>query len=156
MESSRSKYRIALWVLVPVLAIGALAVPRALAFRRGHHHHASSAAELKEHLEEGLDALLDRVDATDAQRAQANALAARRSPELFALIQEGRALRTKLKNSLLAEQVDSAAVDRARAELQALTAKASEIGLVSMVELAQLLTPAQRKEIADKLARFER
>lgn len=156
MESSRSKYRIALWVLVPVLAFGALVVPRALAFGRGHHHHASSAAELKEHMEEGLDALLDRVDATDAQRAQANALAARRAPELFALMQEGRALRTKLKRSLLAEQVDAASVERAREELQALTAKASEIGLGSMVELAQLLSPAQRKEIADKLAKFER
>ena len=155
MESRRSKLRVALWVLLPVLAIGALAVPRALAFRRGHHHHASSAAELKEHMEEGLDALLDRVDATEAQRTQANAVAARRAPELFALMQEGRALRSQLKTSLLAEQVDAAAVERTRADLQKLAAKASDIGLGSMVELAQLLTPAQRNEIADKLAKFE-
>ena len=156
METTRSKVRWALWALLPALAVGALAVPRALAWRRHHHHHAKSAEELREHIEDGLDELLDRVDATDAQRAQANAMAARRAPELYAAMEQGRTLRAKLKQSLLAPQVDAAQVERSRAELQALTAKVGDLGLSSMLELAQLLTPEQRKEIADKLAKFER
>jgi protein CpxP len=156
MESvTKSRIRRALWVIVPALVVGALALPRALAW--GHHHpHASSPAELADHLEDGLDHLLDRVDATDQQRARASAIAERRAPELFAVMTEGRAVRQELKLALLAEQLDHAKLDAARARLNELATKASTIGLDSVYELAQVLTPAQRKQVADKLSRFDR
>lgn len=155
MESvMKSRVRRALWVVVPALLVGALALPRALAW--GHHHpRASSPAELADHLEDGLDHLLDRVDATDEQRAQASAIAERRAPELFAVITEGRAVRKELKQALLAEQLDPNKLAAARTRLNELASKASTIGLDSVFELSSVLTPAQRKQVADKLARFD-
>ena len=152
--ATKSSLRRALWVIVPALLVGAFALPRALAW--GHHHpRASSPAELAEHLEDGLDHLLDRVDATDAQRELASAIAERRAPELFAVITQGRAVRQQLKQALLAEQLDPQKLATARAQLNELATRASTIGLDSVYELAQVLTPAQRKQVADKLARFD-
>jgi protein CpxP len=144
--------RRALYIVVPALLVGALALPRAFAW---HHHHVESSVELGEHLEDGLDYLLHKVDATDAQHQQANAIAHRRAPELYAVVSEGREVRKQLKQALLAEQVDAAKVQAVRARLDALTKQASDIGLTSLTEVAQLLTPAQRKQLSERLARFE-
>jgi len=151
---TKSTIRRTLWIVGPALLIGALALPRALAW--GHHHaKATSPAELTEHLESGLARLLDKVDATDAQRAAADAIAQRRAPELFAVITEGRAVRQQLKQVLLAEQLDKTKLEQARTKLDALASKASNIGLDSVFELSEVLTPAQRKQVADHLSRFD-
>jgi periplasmic protein CpxP/Spy len=152
---TKSKLRRALWVLVPVLAVGAFAVPRALAF--GHHHAApKSAPELAEHMEHGIDHLLDKVDATDEQREQANAIAERRAPQLFAVLDQGRQVRAQLKQVMLADTLDKTRLEQVRAQVDALTKQAADIGLDSAFELAQVLTPAQRKQVADRLSHFER
>jgi periplasmic protein CpxP/Spy len=147
------KFRRALYILVPALLVGAVALPRALAWH--HHHHVASSIELADHLDDGLDHLLDHVDATDAQHAQATAIAQKRAPELYAVVSEGREVRKQLSQALLAEQVDVAKVQAVRARLDALTKQASDIGLASLTEVAQLLTPAQRKQVSERLARFE-
>jgi periplasmic protein CpxP/Spy len=145
--------RRALYVIVPALLVGAFALPRALAWH--HHHHVTSSVELAEHLDDGLDHLLDHIDASDAQHAQATAIAQKRAPELYAVVSEGREVRKQLSQALLAEHVDPAKVQAVRARLDALTTQASEIGLSSLTELAQVLTPAQRKQVSERLARFE-
>src|SRR5689334_21405707 len=115
------KFRRALYVIVPALLVGALALP-AMAWH--HHHHVESSVELGEHLEEGLDFVLHKVDASDAQHKQATAIAQKRAPELYAVISEGREVRKQLKQALLAEQVDPAAVQAVRTRLDALTKQA--------------------------------
>ena len=154
---TRSRFlRRTLWIALPALAIGALALPRALAWGRHHHARPSSPAELAERLEGGLDHVLDELDANDAQREQANAIAARRAPELFALMSEGHNVRQKLKQILLADKLDQAALEQARGDLDALLGRISDVGLDSVSELASVLTPAQRKQLSERLARFER
>jgi Spy/CpxP family protein refolding chaperone len=145
--------RRALWIALPALLVGAVALPRAMAWH--HHHSVASSVELQEHLQDGLDHILDRVDASDAQHEQADAIAVKHAPELYGLISQGRDLRKQLKLALLAEQVDPAKVAAARSQLEALTKQASDIGLTTLTEVAQVLTPAQRKEIAQHLERFE-
>jgi protein CpxP len=150
-------YKRAMYIALPLLlagAIGVIALPRALAWH--HHHHVQSSAELSEHLQGGLEHLLDKVDATDAQRAQADAIALRRAPELYTVLHEGREVRQQLKQALLADAVDVAKVQSVRARLDALSKQASEIGLASLTELAQVLTPEQRQALSERLARFER
>ncbi|MDB4976987.1 MAG: hypothetical protein JWN48_5328 [Myxococcaceae bacterium] len=154
---TRTKYRVqrALWIALPALAVAAFALPRALAW--GHHHQAAtSPAELAEHLEFGLDHLLDKVDASDAQRDQANAIAERRAPELFAVVEQARQVRGKLKQVLLADKLDRTELADAQVQLNALAAQASQIGLSTVFEVSEVLTPAQRKQVADRMARFER
>ena len=155
MQTERSvRVRRVLWIVVPVLLVAMLALPKALAWGR-HHVHAKSPAELTEHLDDKLEYVLDKVDASDAQRAKAHEIAERRAPELFALMSEGREARRALKDTLLAEQLDRARLDAARTRLDALADRATDVGLESVFELAEVLTPAQRKQIADRLARFE-
>ncbi len=155
METGKNLRR-ALWIAVPVLAVIALALPRALAWGRHHHARPSSPAELTERLEGGIDHVLDELDASDAQRQQANAIAARRAPELFALMSQGHALRQKLRQILLADQVDQTALAETRGELDALLERVTEVGLGGVSEFAQVLTPDQRQKLAERLARFER
>jgi Spy/CpxP family protein refolding chaperone len=147
------KIRRALYVVVPALLVGAIALPRAFAWH--HHHHVESSVELGEHLDDGLDFLLRKVDATDAQHAQASAIVQKRAPELYAVMSEGREVRKQLKQALLAEQVDAVQVQAVRTRLDALTKQATDIGLASLTEVAQVLTPAQRKQVSERLARFE-
>jgi periplasmic protein CpxP/Spy len=153
--STKLMIRRTLWVVVPALLVGAMALPRALAWGYHHHARASSPAELAEQLESGLERLLDKVDATDQQRVAADAIAQRRAPELFAVMTEGRAVRQQLKQVLLAEQLDKAKLAEARTKLDELAHKASTIGLDSVFELSEVLTPAQRKQVAEHLSRFD-
>ncbi len=146
------KIRRALWVVVPALLVGALAMP---AFAWHHHHHVESSAELGEHLGDGLDYLLRKVDATDAQKAQASAIVQKRSPELYAVISEAREVRKQLKTALLAAQVDQAQVQAVHTRLDALTKQAGDIGLATLTEVAQILTPEQRAKVSERLDRFE-
>lgn len=150
----RPRIRRAIYFVVPALLVGALALPRALAWHH-QHHQLESSVELSEHLGDGLDYLLHKVNATDAQHAQANAIVQKRAPQLYAVISQARDLRMQLKQALLAEQVDTAKVQAVHTQLDALTKQASDIGLASLTEVAQILTPDQRKQISDRIARFE-
>jgi Spy/CpxP family protein refolding chaperone len=99
--------------------------------------------------------LLDKLDATPAQHAQIEAGLQKRAPELFALMEEGRTLRTSLKQSLLGEKVDTTRVAALQGKLQNLTARLVDLGTQSLVEISSALTPAQRAKISDRLAFFE-
>lgn len=151
---TKTRLRRALWVVLPVLAVGLVALPRAMAWGR-HHHRPQNAQELNDHLDHGLEHLLDKIDATDAQRERASAITAQRAPELFAIMSEGRATRQELKQVLLADTLDRARLEAAHQKLNALAARATDVGLSSVAELSEVLTPAQRKQIADRLARFD-
>lgn len=147
--------RRAAYVLVPVLLVGAFALPRALAWGR-HHGAPNSASELSERMRDKVDFVLDELDATDAQRARADALASERATRMFAMMSEGRALRQQLKQALLADQLDRARVEAARGQLDALVLRFTREGLDGFYALAEILTPEQRKQVADRLARFDR
>jgi Spy/CpxP family protein refolding chaperone len=147
-----------LWLLVvpAVLGAGLFTMSRASAspFFRGGHHAASSVAEVERHLGHKVEHLLDAVDASDAQRAQADVLVTRLSPQLFALMGEGRALRGELKTALLADKLDKAQISEIEAKLATLADKLVDAGMDGLVSVADLLTPAQRRQVADKLARM--
>lgn len=159
--------RFALYFGLPALAAGAFFVPRAMAggpgfggcHGPGHGHHgpmhADSAADLQEHMQHRLDRMLDRLDATDAQRAQARAVVKTAAPELFALQEQGRELRGQLKRALTAEQVDQAKVATLAQEVDATLGQAARVGIEAVGQVAAVLEPAQRQQVADFLARFD-
>ena len=98
---------------------------------------ASSPAELADHLEDGLDHLLDQVDATDEQREQASAIAERRAPELFAVMTRGRGqFDSSSSRRCWPSSSTTTKLEAARAQLNVLATKASAIGLDSVYELA--------------------
>jgi protein CpxP len=150
-----------LWLLlVPVaLGVGLFGYSRASAagpFCHGFraHHAPASAQEVEEHLGDKLEHLLDAVDATDAQRTQISARVKKLAPELFVLMGEGRELRTQLKTALLSDKLDAARIEELRGRLDVLTDKLLDTGMDGLVSVSEVLTPAQRKQVADKLARL--
>ena len=116
-----------------------------------HGHRARTAEEMQSFMERRVDHLLDAVDADDAQREKVETIVAQRAPQMFALMQEGRALRQEIKNALLAERMDHAKLDASKQKLGALTERMADLGVDGLTSVAEVLTPAQRKLIADKL-----
>jgi Spy/CpxP family protein refolding chaperone len=151
------KQRRWLWLALPALVIGGLSIARAQGPHGfGFHHHRPKTAEaMAEHMQDRVGHLLDKLDATPAQHAQIEAGLQKRAPELFALMEEGRTLRTSLKQSLLGEKVDTTRVAALQGKLQNLTARLVDLGTQSLVEISSALTPAQRAKISDRLAFFE-
>jgi protein CpxP len=121
---------------------------------RGCHGHdmAQSAEDVRDHMTRKVEWIMDELDASDAQRKQVDAIVAKRSPEVYDLMKQGRTVRGALKDALLADQLDTAKVEKARADLDALADRASDLGVDTLVQVAQVLTPAQRKQVAEHLA----
>lgn len=151
--------RFAVFAGLPLLAAGLFFVPRAMAFGgchgRGGHHGPKSEGDVREHLEERADFILDKLSASDAQRAQVDAILDKAAPQMFKLHEEGRKVKNEIKTALLAEKFDKPRFDAARTDLDALASRAAELGMDTMVAVAEVLTPAQRKQVAEHLARFQ-
>jgi Spy/CpxP family protein refolding chaperone len=150
---TKSLLRRSLWLALPALLVAVALVPRALAW--GRHAHPSSQAELADHMDRGLEHLLDKLDATAAQRQQAKRIAEQRAPTLFALMSEGRALKAKAKAVLLAEQLDEGQLASLRVQIDSVYARTADVTLDGIFDLAGVLTPSQRKQLAERLSRFE-
>lgn len=146
--------------LPALAALGLFFAPRAHAFGPFHGRHGhrppASAAEVREHMLRRVDHLLDKVDASDEQRDKVEAIVERTAPRLFEIFEGGRKVRKELKQALLAATVDKARVAKVQQDIDALANQASELGLGALTEIAEVLTPAQRKSVADELARFHR
>gem|GEM_PF-3780198 len=114
-------------------------------------HRAQSAAEVRAFMERRADRLLETVDADDAQRERIDAIIAQDAPQMFALMQEGRAVREELKAALLADRVDANRIAQGKRKLSALAERMADLGVDGLASVAEVLTPAQRRQIADKL-----
>jgi Spy/CpxP family protein refolding chaperone len=139
-----------------VLAAALFIVPRALAFGGWHgcRDSAQSADELRGRMQNRIEFVLDRLDATDAQRSQIQAIVAKSAPEMFAIAKEGHKLRSEVKESLASTAIDKARLERAHQDLDALANRATDIGTRTLLAVAEALTPEQRKQIAEHLARM--
>ena len=116
--------------------------------------------QMKEHAGFFADKLLNRVDATGAQRNEVDALLDELLPDVFAMKKEGRALKERIHAALQAETVDAAELENLRQEGLAIADKASKKAIEGVVRLGDILTPAQRAEIhqmiKDKRSRWHR
>jgi protein CpxP len=147
------------WAVPAAFLVGLITYGRASAsgpFCRGFHGHGapSSSDDVAEHLDHKVEYVLDAVDASAAQRKQADALVQKLSPAMFTLMVEGRALRGELKGALLAEKLDKTRIDELRVRLDGLSDRLVDTGMDGVVALAEILTPAQRQKVADRLARM--
>jgi Spy/CpxP family protein refolding chaperone len=100
--------------------------------------------------------VLDRVSASEAQRAEMAAILDEAAPRAFAHRQEGEALRADLREELTAETIDREALEEIRASALELADRGSRELVSAVADLAEVLTPAQRREIADEVERWHR
>jgi Spy/CpxP family protein refolding chaperone len=111
-------------------------------------------------LEERLDRMLKHVyveiDATEEQKAKLAPIIRDAARELLPLGGKVREARAKAIGLLAGESVDRAAIEQLRAEQIALADQASKRLSRALADVADVLTPAQRKDLAERAARHRR
>jgi Spy/CpxP family protein refolding chaperone len=113
---------------------------------------AASAEEAREHAGRMADRALDRVDATDAQRARIDAILDENVPQMFEIHEDGAALREDGRALFAAKTVDGAKVEALRVQAVALFDEGSKVMAGMMVDIANVLTVEQRQDLAEDLA----
>ncbi len=152
------------------LGVGALlavfALPVAFASGAGHgfgtgfgmHCDRSdlSAEQFQRRADRAAMLLLDRVDATEAQREEGEAMLDGVGQRAFDVRGEHEVLRAEWQEAFLAEQIDEQQVEALRvAMLERADEGSSEIlGLVT--DIAQILTAEQRQELHELAERWHR
>jgi Spy/CpxP family protein refolding chaperone len=133
--------------LVAALTGGVLASAGALAY--GHGMHRGRHEMMQRFVSSAIDDALDRANVTAEQRQRVHAARDR----VFAAFKEHRREREGRAESVLAlfeaDQVDAQAVTAVRDRIEAEHRQLSDVITQALVEIHDVLTPAQRKALAD-------
>ncbi len=98
-----------------------------------------------------MDRMLDRLNATADQRAQIKQLAAAAEEDMRAQHESGKALRDQFTALLAQPTVDARAAEELRQKQMAHRDIASKRMLQMMLDVSRVLTPEQRKQVADTM-----
>jgi len=110
----------------------------------------------RERIEFATDWVLNKVNATDAQRTQVRSIVAQTLQDLTPLREQHRQHREAFLAALTQPDVDRATLeDLRRAELQ-LAETASQRIVTAVADLSGVLTPEQRAELVKMAERFRR
>lgn len=98
-----------------------------------------------------LDHMLDRVNATDEQRAKIRDISRAARNDIEKLTDVLQPLRKSAVEALAAPTVDRAAVEGIRTRLSGVTDEISKRMTTAMLDVAQVLTPEQRAKIGEDM-----
>lgn len=105
----------------------------------------------------GMDHMLTRIGVTDEQRAQIEQITRAARDEARAGREAGMALREQMAALMAQPSIDAGAVEALRQQMVARHDEASQRRTQTMLEVAQVLTPEQRAQVAAHVqARAER
>jgi Spy/CpxP family protein refolding chaperone len=140
-----------------VLAAGGAAAARAWTVHHFHHHGmwASTQAIPVDLVEQRIDHMLTSVDATPDQQAKLHAIIEAAVKDLDPIRQQLAGTRKDMAALLGQPQVDRAAVEQLRSQRVAEMDQASKRMTQALLDAADVLTPDQRKTLADKAAAWQ-
>ena len=98
----------------------------------------------------GLERMLDSVNASAEQRTQIKAIAERAMTDMKAQRDAGKGTREQMMNLFTQPVVDANAVEALRVQNMQRHDQASRRMTQAMVEVSRVLTPEQRKQIAER------
>jgi periplasmic protein CpxP/Spy len=101
----------------------------------------------------GLERMLDSVNATAEQRTQIKQIAERAMADMKTQHESGRSTRDEMMKLFTAPTVDANAVEALRARKMQQHDQASRRMSQAMVEASRVLTPEQRKQLAERMAK---
>ncbi len=107
-------------------------------------------------IERAVDRVLGGVDASSEQRQKITTIVQRTADDLFALREKHLEGRKQLRDTLAAPQIDRGKIEALRAEQMQLAETASKRISDAIAETAEILTPAQRADLARRLERWQR
>jgi Spy/CpxP family protein refolding chaperone len=96
--------------------------------------------------------MLDRVNATPEQRTQIQQIMQKQAAGMSAQREAGRALRQQMMALFAQPTVDANALEALRQQQLAMHETASKRMTAAMLEISSVLTPEQRKQMADHMA----
>jgi len=99
-----------------------------------------------------LDRMLDRINATAEQRAQIKEITASAGADLKAQHETGKALREQFMALFAQPTVDARAAEELRQKQMVQRDTASKRVLQAMLDVSRVLSPEQRRQIADHMA----
>jgi Spy/CpxP family protein refolding chaperone len=142
--------------LVALLAIAATAGAGAMAHGAGafgHHGGAAmTAEEMSAHLDMFLQHVYIEVEATPAQQAQLDPIVKQALADLMPLHTQMNAFHAKVLVALTADTVDRAALEALRVEHVQAADQASKRITQLVGDVADVLSPAQRKTLGARIA----
>ena len=112
------------------------------------------AGDFSTHVEHGLKHLYAEIDATDAQKAQIDPLVKQAVSDLQSMHSQLPAAHGQVVQALTQTPVDRAALEAARSAHLQVADQASKRIVQLIADVADVLTPAQRKALADHLAKM--
>ncbi|HET6284722.1 MAG TPA: periplasmic heavy metal sensor [Polyangia bacterium] len=140
--------RTGLWVgLTMIAVVGAtgLSAARAYGFPGGGWGRGGGGPG--EFMQWRIQRMLDKVGATDAQKAQIKATWEGLRPEMKALHEQKAQLQKQIAQAAAAPTIDTARVEQLRQQSVQLVDKTSVVLTRGLVATAQVLTPDQRKQV---------
>lgn len=148
------------------LIVGAaVGIPLAVAQASGHGGFGghcggakavTSAEELRTHMDKPAGWILGKVNATDEQTAQIDAVLDRLAPELFALKAEHEEIRQDFHAALTAPQINGAEIEEIRKDGLTLADEASKVVIGGIVDVANVLDAEQRGELGKMAERWHK
>ena len=123
------------------------------AFARGRGHGPIDPADLDKHLDRMLKHLYVEIDATEEQKRRLEPIVKQAAKDLLPMREHLHAGRREGIALLSQDRIDPAALEALRAKQIGLADEASRRLTRALGEAAEVLTPAQRKELAAHFAR---
>lgn len=142
-------------LLSGLLAIGVVAT----AAQGGMHHgHGGpdgfgpngDPAAMAEHLEFRADWILSKIGASDQQKTQIHAILQSAAADLAPLQKQHCELRKQMRDALVAPTIDRALLTQLRTQQMQLADKTSARMQEALIASAEVLTPEQRKAVAER------
>jgi len=139
-------------------AIGARALAHGGGFcgwqRAGFMGAALDPATVDAHLDRALEHLYVEINATDAQRQQLGPIVKGAARDLMPLRAGMRDARRQAIELLSQQNIDRAALETLRADQLKLAEQASQRLTLALADIADALTPEQRKQVAEHIGRW--
>ncbi len=130
--------------------VGVLAVASALTLTAFAQGHGGMGGLMGGRM---IERMLDHVNATADQRAQIKSITDTTMADMKAQREAGRALRQQSLQVFTAPNVDANAVEALRQQQLAQHDQASRRVSQALIEISRVLTPEQRKQLADHMAK---
>jgi protein CpxP len=154
MNTSRHHYlrRMAPLALLAAIALGGAASVLAHGPAGMDWHHGGSTADMTDHIQQMLQHVYTEIDVSDAQKAQIDPLVQQATADLAPLHAQMRDTHAELLAVLGADTVDRAAIEDMRVAHIRTMDQASQRITQLIEDIADVLTPAQRKTFASRIA----
>ena len=113
-------------------------------------------AQVDEHLERTLRHFYVEIDATDEQKRKLAPIVKQAAKDLLPLREKIQGARKQALELLTGDAIDRAAIEALRAEHLQLAEQGSRRIAQALADAAEVLTPAQRKELAARVEKHRR